>query len=430
MSLDVKIALPSKGRLNKPALEFLERARLQVKRTNERQYEAKTSHEHLVAIFQRASDIPEKIREGNIDLGITGFDIAKESGVLEDNSAVLKVMDLGFGESQLAIGIPDSWLDVENIRDLASLSLDWQNLPNNIGSLRVATEYPKLTAKFFHERSIKVRIIHSEGALEVAPILRSADLIVDTVSTGTTFRENRLIEINGGTILESQACLICNINSLYDVKYLFTWDNIEGKEYDKFLKFLKEELEIVRLDKIKIIRSKDNKSIRIITEEKKIEIALDEEKEKAILKIDDLRTYYLQLKKVNGRIKLYKSKQEIIHEIIDLMESSLNAKKYLLIMANVEGEDKETVLKKLSGSGIQGLKGPTISQIMGKEELFAINVAIKSRDLSETIKNIRTVGGSGILVMPLIHYYEEKSEIFNNLYENAKNIKEKSKGDV
>jgi len=423
MSLDVKIAIPSKGRLHQPALDFLERARLQVKRTNERQYEAKTSYEHLVAIFQRASDIPEKIREGNIDLGITGFDIAKESGVLETENNVFKVMDLGFGESQLAIGIPDSWLDVENIRDLASLSLNWPFFSNNDGILRVATEYPRLTQQFFHSRSIKVKIIHSEGALEVAPILRSADLIVDTVSTGTTYRENRLIEIKGGTILESQACLICNVDSLYNVEYLFTWDNIEEKEYGRFLNFLKYELEIVRVDNIIIKRSEDNKAISVHTEEKLIDITLDEEKEKAILTIDKLRTYNLQLKKVGGKIKLYKSKKEIIHEIINLMESSLNAKKYLLVMTNVEGEDKETVLEKLSGSGIQGLKGPTISPIIGKEELFAINVVIKSQDLHETIKNIRTIGGSGILVMPLIHYYEEESKIFNELMKNTKKFK-------
>lgn len=325
----IKIALPSKGRLQKPTEEFLKQAKLQINRSNERQYEATTSHKQLNAIFQRASDIPQKVKDGHVDLGITGYDLVAESGAFKDEkSSTLSVMNLGFGKSRLAIGIPDSWLDVVSIRDLASISVDW--LKNHPSPLRVATEYPKLVREFFTTHGIKVQIIHSEGALEVAPILRSADIIVDTISTGTTFRENRIMEIKGGTVLESETCLICHKKSLND-----------------------------------------------------------------------------------------ESKRETVREVVDLMESSLNAKDYLLVMANVQGRDEDEVYNVLSKSGVTGLKGPTISRIMGETNLFAINVAINSDDLIKTISNIRMVDGSGILVMNLIHNFEDESKVYSKLLEKA-----------
>jgi ATP phosphoribosyltransferase len=82
-------------------------------------------------------------------------------------------------------------------------------------TLRVATKYPNLTRSFLAQHGLAdVRLIDSEGTLEVAPTIGYADLIADLVSTGTTLRDNRLRPLPDGVILQSQAVLIGNRSAL------------------------------------------------------------------------------------------------------------------------------------------------------------------------------------------------------------------------
>jgi ATP phosphoribosyltransferase len=79
------------------------------------------------------------------------------------------------------------------------------------GALKVATKFPNLTEKFFlSETKIPIEVIRAEGTLEIAPTVGYADVIVDLVSTGTTLRDNRLKEIEGGKLLDAEACLIAS----------------------------------------------------------------------------------------------------------------------------------------------------------------------------------------------------------------------------
>ena len=75
-------------------------------------------------------------------------------------------------------------------------------------ALRVATKYPRVTARHFGSRGLSVEIIQLSGSVEVAPLLGLADCIVDLVETGTTLRENglRIVEV----IAESTARLVIN----------------------------------------------------------------------------------------------------------------------------------------------------------------------------------------------------------------------------
>jgi len=96
--------------------------------------------------------------------------------------------------------------------DLAQISAD---LRSRGRELRVATKYPNLTRQFLYDRGINYfRLVESSGALEAAPQLGYADLIVDLTSSGVTLRENRLKSLAGGQILSSQACLIGNRRAL------------------------------------------------------------------------------------------------------------------------------------------------------------------------------------------------------------------------
>jgi ATP phosphoribosyltransferase len=81
--------------------------------------------------------------------------------------------------------------------------------------MRVATKYPNLTRQFLYDRGMTYfELVEISGAIEAAPALETADVICDLTSSGVTLRENRLKPIAGGTVLDSQACLIGNRRTL------------------------------------------------------------------------------------------------------------------------------------------------------------------------------------------------------------------------
>ncbi len=206
---DVRLALPSKGRLAGGALTFLGEAGLSVHKPNPRQFEATIpAMPGLTVLFQRAADIVVSVRDGSIDFGITGWDVVSERD--DKNGEILPLhRQLGFGHCTLNVIVPESWDEVHSVEDLAKLRARGQS------PLRVGTKFPNLTAKFFRRHGLEdTRLIEAEGTLEVAPAIGYADLIVDLVSTGTTLRDNRLNALEDGLILTSQACLIANRSSL------------------------------------------------------------------------------------------------------------------------------------------------------------------------------------------------------------------------
>jgi len=204
----VTLALPSKGELEEPTLNFLAASGLEVFRPNKRQYVASIpSIPQVTVLFQRAADIPSKVDEGTVDLGITGYDIVCEQGKGRDNVVVI-YDDLGYGRCELVLAVPEGWVDVSSIEDLADLATLFKMKGRE---LRIATKYPNLTRKWLYEKGIiHFSLVGAQGALEVAPSMGYADMIADITTTGTTLRENRLKRIAGGTILKSQACLIGN----------------------------------------------------------------------------------------------------------------------------------------------------------------------------------------------------------------------------
>lgn len=115
---------------------------------------------------------------------------------------------LGFGHCELVIGVPDSWVDVNSMADLADLSLEFREEGRD---LRVATKSPRLVEPFLLSNGINYfSLAQSSGTLEAAPAIGYADIIVDIAETGATMRENRLKPIRRGTVLTSEACLIGN----------------------------------------------------------------------------------------------------------------------------------------------------------------------------------------------------------------------------
>ncbi|NOY99828.1 MAG: ATP phosphoribosyltransferase, partial [Chloroflexi bacterium] len=184
---EIRLALPSKGRLAEDTLDLLASAGLRVHKPNPRQFKAAIPGlPGVTVLFQRAGDIVVSVRDGSVDFGITGWDMVAERS--NGNGDVLPLhRALGFGFCTLNVIVPEHWDAVRRMSDLAA----WQAEAGR--PLRVATKFPNQTRTFFDQHGLEdVRLISAEGTLEIAPTIGYTDIIVDLVSTGTTLRDNRL----------------------------------------------------------------------------------------------------------------------------------------------------------------------------------------------------------------------------------------------
>lgn len=208
----LRLALPSDGDLHQPTLDFLRGCGLPVRRPNARRYTGTVpALPGVEVLFQRTADITAKVEEGSAELGITGLDRLLEYRESERRAAVL-VENLGYGRCELALAVPDAWLDVTSLADLADLALEFRQEGKQ---LRIATKYPRLLSAFLYERGVNYfTLTPASGALEAAPAAGYADLIADLTATGATLRENRLKTLDDGAILNSQACLMVNAELL------------------------------------------------------------------------------------------------------------------------------------------------------------------------------------------------------------------------
>ncbi len=211
----VTLALPSKGQLEEGTLQFLASCGLRVDKANPRQYQAEMpALPQVQVLFQRAEDVVTQVAVGTADLGITGLDLVMEGG--EEVARLLLLHEaLGYGHCDLVLAVPEGWLDVDSIADLADLAPEFRARHGR--DLRVATKFPNLVRAFLYNHEIvQFQIVPGHGAIEAAPALGYADLVADLTATRTTLRENRLKEIAGGTILRSQACFIGNRQALLE----------------------------------------------------------------------------------------------------------------------------------------------------------------------------------------------------------------------
>ncbi len=204
----LRIALASKGTYQEETDRFLSSAGLSVWRPNPRQYVGRIpTVPGSEVLFQRPEDIVHKVADGSVDLGITGYDLVSEHGYDEPNIHVT-ILDLGYRRCELVLAIPDYWLDIQTIDDLAELSIAFKRAGRD---LRVATKFPNLTTEFLYRHGVNYfSLVGATGAIEAAPALGYADVIVDLSQTGVTLRDNHLRIVDGGTLLKAQACLIAS----------------------------------------------------------------------------------------------------------------------------------------------------------------------------------------------------------------------------
>jgi ATP phosphoribosyltransferase len=207
MSNNLTLALPSKGRLREMAETMFARAGFDIVRTGSaRGYRGEVKGLAGVDVaFLSASEIAQALRDGTVDLGVTGEDLLRET-IAPDEPIADVVLRLGFGPADVVIAVPESWLDVAFVSDLDQVAAEFYETHGR--RLRVATKYTGLTRRFFAENGVTgYRIVESLGATEGAPASGSAEIIVDITTTGSTLKANRLKILDDGLILRSEAIL-------------------------------------------------------------------------------------------------------------------------------------------------------------------------------------------------------------------------------
>ncbi|KAI0859606.1 hypothetical protein F4860DRAFT_504644 [Xylaria cubensis] len=231
-------AVPKKGRLNQAALNLLEGADIQFRRENRLDI-ALVKNLPIALIFLPAADIPTFVGEGQVDLGITGWDQVQEhdagvralyrarrfSGEITPEEEVAQngkgsgcetVMDLGFGGCKLQVQVPQNGI---------------YNSPKDLVGKNIGTSFVHLAQKYFANLELEVdttatqtdkapvgfaggklrtKIIELSGSVEAACALGVADGIVDLVESGETMKAAGLKPID--TVVESSAILIKSRN--------------------------------------------------------------------------------------------------------------------------------------------------------------------------------------------------------------------------
>ena len=327
---DLRLSIPSKGRLAEETIEFLKACGIDIYKPNPRQYEATIpSIPGLTVLFQRPTDIVISIRNGSVDFGITGLDVLEEHR--GENSEILVLHDeLGYGKCSLALAVPENWDAIETVADLRKKA-------DNFGRpLRVATKFPELTARFLTTHQIPHSIVGAEGTLEIAPAIGYADMISDLVSSGQTLRDNRLRPLQDGLVQRSQSVLAAN---------------------SQVLKNNPQALAVAR-------------------------------------------------------------------QLLEFIEAYIRAQNNVSIFANMRGESPEAIANRIfAQKTIGGLNGPTISRIVtrdGDPNWYDLHIIVHRNELFPAINELRSIGGSGVVVAPVIYIFEEEPPRYKAMLEALK----------
>ncbi|MFH1470745.1 MAG: ATP phosphoribosyltransferase [Candidatus Micrarchaeota archaeon] len=187
----IRLAIPNKGRIVADIIRVLEKIGLEVPENGRKLY-ANTSNPNIQVVYARAADIPLYVESGAADLGITGEDM-----VCESKAKVKNMLRLNFGKCKIVVAAPrDSKINSP------------EDYPKG---LRVATNLVNTARDYFKAQNADCEVVRLSGAIELAPYLGIADVILDQVSTGTTLAANNLSVVD--TVAESSICLIANPGS-------------------------------------------------------------------------------------------------------------------------------------------------------------------------------------------------------------------------
>jgi ATP phosphoribosyltransferase len=173
------MALP-KGRILREAGEVLARAGVKpapdYADDESRRLRFETNDPKLDVIRVRPFDVATFVAFGAAQLGICGADVLMEF----DYPEIYAPLDLGIGRCRVSVAEPAETAGEDD--------------PSRWSQVRVATKYPNIARRHFASRGLHAQVVHLNGAMELAPGLGLARVIVDLVQTGSTLRANGLVE--------------------------------------------------------------------------------------------------------------------------------------------------------------------------------------------------------------------------------------------
>ena len=182
----IDVALP-KGRLGENVYKIFDEAGYScpsILETN-RKLIFENEENRVRYFWVKPSDVAIYVERGAADVGVAGKDI-----ILEYEPDVFELADLNMGKCRMCVAGHKVFRD------------------NTSRTLRVATKFPNIAKEYYAKKSRQIDIIKLNGSIELAPILRMSDVIVDIVETGTTLKENNLEVLE--EILPISARLISN----------------------------------------------------------------------------------------------------------------------------------------------------------------------------------------------------------------------------
>ena len=190
MTTEITLAL-TKGRILKETLPLLAAAGIEPLEdiSSSRKLVFSSSKPGVRLLVIRGTDVPTYVRHGAADMGVVGKDVLLENGA----EGLYEPLDLGIARCQLITAAPGG------------------RAPSSRAGgsrVRVATKFPRVTRRFFAEQGVHADIIKLSGAMELAPLMNLADIIVDIVDTGNTLRANGLEPID--LIADVSARLVIN----------------------------------------------------------------------------------------------------------------------------------------------------------------------------------------------------------------------------
>ncbi len=195
----LSLVLP-KGSLEKPTLELFDAADLGVRRGSDRDYHAAIDDPRVDKVrFLRPQEIPTYVEQGLFDLGITGRDWVVETGADVVSLGELQYSRATRNPVKIVLAVPND-----------HPATSGADLPDGV---RVSTEVPEMTRRYFDDIGVKAVIVPSYGATE-AKVPDIVDAIVDVTETGSSLRKNglKIIEV----LLTSYTELVANAEAYAD----------------------------------------------------------------------------------------------------------------------------------------------------------------------------------------------------------------------
>ena len=202
----INIGIVSKGRLKAESEKIFKKKKLKIYYDKRELIGRIKDQPNIRCLFLHAREIIEQIAIGKLDIGISGFDLLKESEInIQKNIKVEKKLNFGF--ANLILAVREEFIDVFTTLDLDEVADEFRK--KNKRLIRIGSKYPNLTRQYLYSRGVtNFSIVKSRGATESMAAISTAELISDITSSGQTLKANKLRVLSDGEILKSQACLM------------------------------------------------------------------------------------------------------------------------------------------------------------------------------------------------------------------------------